>query len=106
MNFFIRKIISPAEAGMSELFHTPNAVQKSGWRDFPREKDRARFDAQVRKCAAGKARNSPLAEAVTALIATCPLDLSLPKERDFLRQSLWEVWQAGGGCYAYCILCY
>lgn len=100
MNFFIRKIASPAESGTSEVFHAPTAVQKSGWRDFPGDKCRARFDELVKKCAAGKARNTPLAEAVTALIATCPLDPSVPKDQKLLRQSLREVWQASGGCDA------
>lgn len=85
----------------SKMFHTVGAVQKSGWRDFHHEKDRARFDRLVRNAAAGIAGNSPaLDDALSALIALCPLTLSSQQDRAFLSQSIWDVWQAGGGCDA------
>ncbi len=86
--------------GPSEVFHTPSAVQKSGWRNFQPEKDRARFDALVGKAAAGRAGDSSVFDALTALVTACPLDISSPPDRAFLSQALGDIWQAGGGCDA------
>ena len=97
MKSFIGKIASHTKKGTSEVFHTLSAIQKSGWRDFQNEKDRARFDDLVRKVAAGIARNFHVFDALIALVATCPLTLSSQQDRDFLSQSLWDVWQASGG---------
>jgi hypothetical protein len=96
----VRKIASRFKKGTPEIFHTDSAIQKSGWRDFPQEKGRARFDALVRNVAAGTTRNAPILDALTALSATCGLTLSSQRDRGFLNQSLWDVWQSSGGCDA------
>src|SRR4051794_4969991 len=90
----LRRIASRVKKGTPEIFHTVSAIQKSGWRDFPQEKGRARFDALVRNVAAGTTRNVPILDALTALSATCGLTLSSHRDRGFLNQSLWDVWQS------------
>jgi len=97
MQYFIRKFFSPAQECPPEILHTSSAMLKSGWRDFQNEQERTRFDDLVCKFAAGQALDPQLFDALGALIATCPLNLSSQPDRDLLSQTLWEVWQASGG---------